>query len=77
MGTRIACRMQGRITQARFVEDHALHAVGGFRDRDDDDDRTSFRREEDGPSRADAADSWGGEKKFQPSGGGDDRYGSR
>lgn len=41
-------------------------AVGGFRDRDDDDDDRNIRMD-DGPSRADAADSWGGEKKFQPS----------
>ncbi|KAL0056279.1 hypothetical protein WJX82_009505 [Trebouxia sp. C0006] len=40
--------------------------VGGFRDRDDDDDDRGGRQD-DGPSRADAADSWGGEKKFQPS----------
>ena len=43
-----------------------LDAVGGFRDRDDDDDDRGGRQD-DGPSRADAADSWGGEKKFQPS----------
>ena len=40
--------------------------MGGFRDRDDDDDDRGGRQD-DGPSRADAADSWGGEKKFQPS----------
>lgn len=49
--------------------------VGGFRDRDDDDDRVGFRSQDDGPSRADTADSWGGEKKFQPSG--DSSFGSR
>ena len=42
-------------------------AVGGFRDRDDDDDRNV--RFDDGPSRADAADSWGKDRTFQPSAG--------
>ena len=58
-----------------FNKKHVVTAVGGFRDRDDDDERTSFRREDDGPSRADTADSWGGEKKFQPSS--DSGFGSR
>ena len=40
--------------------------MGGFREREDDDDDRGGRQD-DGPSRADAADSWGGEKKFQPS----------
>lgn len=57
---------------------------GGFGDRDD---RTEWRglgdrdrdnrsqHSDDGPSRADAADSWGGANKFTPTTAADDRRG--
>ena len=41
---------------------------GGFDRRDRDDEMRFGDREEEGPSRADAADDWGTKKAFVPSG---------
>lgn len=43
-------------------------AGGGFDRRDRDEDRGFGDREEEGPSRADAADDWGAKRTFVPSG---------
>lgn len=82
----VAPARQITILVARCIDELvcATSGGGGFGDRDDRPERRGFadrdrddrsQHSDDGPSRADAADSWAGASKFTPSSAADDRRG--